>query len=618
MARETLTTPWQRALLAMSGTFVLVIVLVALYWGRAIFIPLALAVFLTFVLSPLTTLLQRRVGHLGSIALVVLGTILVLALVGWVVVQQAMSLLDEIPRHTEEIKAKIEAIRRLVEGGDGGRLARMMDELSAHFQASPGNPEAPRPPEPARVVVKPAQPAWLGWLGSLVGQLVEGLAQAGLAVVLFVFMLAKRSDLRNRLIRLAGLDRMTITTRAVDDAAQRLSRFLYTQAAINAAYGACITVGLFALGVPHAILWGFLSGVLRYVPYLGAPLAALFPITLSLVTSSGWTQPLLIVALVAGLEMLFGNLIEPWQFGQSIGVSEVAQLTAAAFWAFLWGPIGLVLSGPLTVCLVVLGKYAPQLEFLEVLLGDEPPLTPPDNYYQRLMAHDQDEAAEIVQERLGKESAETVFDEILIPALCHARLDRNRGELSDEDESFIVTATREILEDAVEDQEQPGDARQAGPPGRSGGTPERASSGARVRLLLCPARDAVDQAALEMFQQLLKAEKWDIHLVDPTVLAAELLDRVNDFQPTVVCIGSLPPGSLAHTRDLCKRLRNRFPDLHILVGRWGQKQRLEDDRQTLHQAGADHVEATLQASRQQLRAWFSVLVHEQEPALAGK
>ena len=330
---------------------------------------------------------------------------------------------------------------------------------------------------------------------------------------------------------------------------------------------------------------------------------------MSLALSPGWMQPLLVILLVVVLEVVFANLIEPWQFGRSMGVSEVAQLTAAAFWAFLWGPVGLILSGPLTVCLVVLGKYVPQLEFLEVLLGDEPPLSPPDACYQRLMARDQDEAVDIVQKKLKEEPVEKVFDELLIPALVHTRADRLRDLLSREDEQFIIEATREVLEEIA-----------TSPPPHDNGHPAEAagSSMQRVRLLACPARDGMDQVALEMFRQLLNAGKWDVHLVDSATLAAELMAQVEDLQPTVVCIGSLPPGSLAHTRYLCKRLRTQFPKLHILVGRWGQQHGLDEAQEQLKEAGADLVEATLQSTREQLRAWHSVLAQEQETPVPEK
>lgn len=612
MSRKAFTPTWQRALLVLTGTFVVVVVIAALYWGRAIFIPLALAIFLTFVLSPLATLLQRWVGHLLSVGIVVSLTVLVLLCVSGVVIKQAMSLLDELPQHTEAIKVKIQSVRDRLERSGGGRLSQMFDELSTHFkvplppeQADPEVEDQPGREGPRPVVVQTSHTPWLAWLTAVVTQTVDFLTLTALAVVLFIFMLAKRTDLRNRFIRLTGLDRMTVTTRAVDDAGQRLSRFLVSQAIINGSYGLAMAVGLFVLGVPQAFLWGFLAGVLRYAPYIGAPTAALFPLTLSFAFSESWWPPVLVVVLFVVLEVVFANLIEPWQFGHSMGVSEVALVFSAAFWAILWGPVGLVLSGPLTVCLLVLGKYVPSLQFLEVLLGAEPPLRPSVSYYQRLMARDQDEAAEIVREECKKRPAETIFDEMLIPALSQARQDRLRDDLSAEDELFIIEGTREILDEASECLSQSEEERTHAK-GVVNGTTKR------VRLLVCPARDEMDQLGLEMFSLLLNPEKWDVHLVDSTALATELLEQVKEFQPAVVCIGSLPPGNLAHTRYLCKRLRKQFPNLHILVGRWGQQERLEAARTALKEVGADHVEGTLRTTRELLRTWISVLAEEQE------
>ncbi len=614
MVKDAYPASWQSALNLMAGTFLVVIVLTALSWGRALFIPLALAIFLTFILSPLANWLGRWVKHGPAVAIVVALTIFLLASVSWIVVQQGMSLLDELPRHTEEIKAKIQSIREMMNRSGGGRVAEMVEELSSHFKLQPppgpANPDLPGGPEGEKiraVIVQSDHAPWLTWLASVMGQVMEFFTLFALAVVLFVFMLAKRADLRNRFLRLAGLDRLTVTTRAVDDAAHRISRFLVMQAVINISFGLVMTIGLFVLGVPHATLWGFLFVVLRYVPYLGAPLAALFPLTASLAFSPGWLQPILVVVLYLVLELIYANFLEPLLFGHSMGVSVVALLFSAAFWGFLWGPIGLVLSGPLTVCLLVLGKYVPELQLLEVLLGEEPPLEPPVSYYQRLMARDQDEAAQIVQKELAEKPAESVLDDLLVPALAQARQDRQRDELSEEDERFILEATREITEE-VSEYLKPDPPETAAP----------AEPAKRLRLLACPARDACDQVALEMFRPLLNPGKWEVQVADATLLATELLALVERWQPAVVLIGSLPPGNLAHTRYLCKRLRTQFPNLHILVGRWAQGDGLDAARTALKAAGADHVEGDLRGCRDLLQTWFSVLVQDQEAAPARR
>jgi hypothetical protein len=448
-------------------------------------------------------------------------------------------------------------------------------------------------------VTQPSGSSWLSKVPVVLGTVVEILAQLGMALVLAIFMLLKREDLRNRIIRLGGDDRITHTTRAVDEASQRISRFLRSQAIVNSAYGVAFGLGLYLLGMKHAPLWGLMAAVLRYIPYVGTFLAAFFPITLSLAMFEGWTRPLVVIGWILSVELLTYNFVEPHLFGKSIGVSEVAQLVVAAFWGFLWGPIGLLLSGPLTVCLVVLGKYVPSLTFLDVLLGDEPALDKDTSYYQRLAARDPDEAAELVVEHLKERSPEQICDELLLPALSQARRDRQRGEISEDDEHFMVRTTREILEDVSEQQAQ----------GLTEPVPAVADP-RQVRVLACPADDEADEVVVEMLQQLLPREKWDTHIAGVTTLASELLGLIEEQQPAVVCIGSLPPGGLAHTRYLCKRLRRRFPRIRILVGRWDPHGSREESQAALEAAGADHVATSLHAAIEQLQSWRPVFLSE--------
>ena len=305
-------------------------------------------------------------------------------------------------------------------------------------------------------------------------------------------MLLKREDLRNRLLRLAGHGRLTVMTKAVDEAGQRISRFLLMQACVNAGCGVLFTGALLVIGVPYAPLWGFVLALLRYVPYIGSWGALLLPLIVSLVLLPGWWQPLAVLGCFVVLELVAANVVEPLVFGHTIGVSEVALLIAAAFWAFLWGPIGLVLSGPLTVCLVVLGRYVPQLDFLAVLLGDQPALDADVSYYQRLLARDADEAERLVLERAAGSTPEAVLDGLLIPALGLAKRDRERDELSEADENYIVHATREIVEDLG--------ARQVS---ADGGEAAAEPPPVKARLLACAAGGPADLLGAEMLRELL-------------------------------------------------------------------------------------------------------------------
>jgi predicted PurR-regulated permease PerM len=620
-------------MIVLTGTVTMVVVVACLYWAQAIFIPLALAIFLTFLLSPLVSGLQRRgLGRAPSVVLVVAITAVALGGIGWFAGRQVVGLIDEIPQYSDNIKGKVKSLRQLVHRPGAARFERMVHDISGELSATPPSPnpspkatrEQPPPtlssdaPDRPVVVVQPDSPPWLSRLPTALGSVVESLGVLALALVLLIFMLLKREDLRNRLIRLVGHGRVTLTTKAVDDVGQRISRFLLMQAIVNGTYGLALTVGLLLIGVEYAFLWGFLAGILRYIPYLGAWVAALPIVILSLAEFEGWLQPVLVVGLILVIELVSNNVMEPRLYGQSMGVSEVALLVSAAFWGFLWGPIGMVLSSPLTVCLVVLGKYVPQLKFLEVLLGDEPPLEPRVNYYQRLLARDQDEATQLALAQVRIGPPEQLYDALLVPALNYAKRDRQRDDLTDADEAFILRVTREILDDfgvreALATAEADAAASQE-PPSRP--TP-------RVPVLAYPASDQFDHAGLEMLRQLLDPGKWDVEIVGVETLTAELLELVEEKKPSLVCIGSLPPGGLARTRYLCKRLRARFPKLKIFVGHWGLQSNFDRDTEQLREAGADEVTHTLLDTRTEFSAWLPVLAQEgtkthPEPAASGR
>jgi predicted PurR-regulated permease PerM len=608
MARNTRNGDWQRALILLSATGIGIAIVAALYWAQAIFIPFALAIFLTFILSPFVLFLQkRRLGRIPSVLIAVTVAALFMTGVGWVVARQVSNLASQLPDYSENIKKKIVAFKEFT--STDTRLQKLFDDILALFNPASETRKSldAAGNKPAPVVVEPPQtPLWMTKMPSFVGTTLEMLGQVALAVVLAVFMLIKREDLRNRFIRLVGNGRMTVTTKAVDEAAQRVSRYLVMQLIINTAYGAALGLGLFFFDVHHSFLWGFIAAVMRYVPYIGAPIAALFPITLSFAMFDGWTTPLLVIGWVVVLELVSNNLMEPWLYGQSIGVSEVAQLIAAAFWAFLWGPIGLVLSGPLTVVMLVLGKYAPQLAFLEILLGDEPPLPPDISYYQRLTAKDQDEATELVLAHQQVTEPECVYDDLLVPALTYARRDRDREGLDEEDEQFILEATREIVTDLGERKI----AAAAPPVDVTVPPPEIRRTGPPLRLLACPARDEYDQAALEMFAQLMDPDLWEVRIAAAENLSSEILQMAEEWKPDILCVASLPPGGLARTRYLCKRLRLRFPEVKMVVGRWGAKGDLEEYQKQFADASVDSVETRLLDTRDHLQAWVPVLTHE--------
>ncbi len=429
---------------------------------------------------------------------------------------------------------------------------------------------------------------------------LEPLATAGLVLILVIFMLLKQADLRDRLLALAGYGRLTLATKALDEASHRISRYLLMQSIINGSFGCAVGLGLFLIGLPHAIVWGFLAAILRFIPYIGSTAATILPTALSLAVFQGWLQPFLIIGLIVGLELVLSVGLEPFLYGQSAGVSTVALLVAVAFWTWLWGPVGLLLSTPLTVCLGVLGKYVPQLGFIGVLISDGPVLETSTSYYQRLVARDDDEALEIVDEFLKTHALEAVYDAVLVPALVAAKQDRQHNSLAEDDWHFIVQATREIVED-LGTRQSPAEtpAAVAAAAVVDGQGPISPST---IRMVACPARDEADEVALLMMQQLLDPRRYELEVVSAAMLTAEVLSLMEQQRASLICIAALPPGASAPTRYLCKRLRTRSPECKIVVGRWGFIGNIDENRALLLAAGADEVGTTLRETRSQVLA----------------
>ncbi|MGP0062525.1 MAG: AI-2E family transporter [Isosphaeraceae bacterium] len=657
MATKTSTgAGWQRAVITLTGTVVGVVVIVTLYWAQSVFIPLALAGFLTFLLSPFVTWFrQQGLPRTPAVILVVLCAATALGGVGWLVTEQISSLLQELPKYRHNIQDKVQSVKKAT--GNLNEIQKIVSEINQESGKRPGEDQGRKeekgasagdadvvvagdngegnqtgeggsgaeifsPRRPTAVIVEPQGAAWMSRLTSFLSPLLEYLGELALAIILVIFMLLKREELRNRIIRLAGEGKIVVATKFVDEAGQRVSRFLLMQAMVNGAFGLIFGLGLLLIGVKYALLWGFLGAMLRYLPYIGPYLAVTFPISLSLAMSEGWGTTLMVIGLFLTLELIISNFIEPRLYGQSMGVSEIALLVSAAFWAFLWGPIGLVLSSPLTVCLVVLGRYTPRLEFLSVILGDEPALDKSISFYQRLLARDQDEAEDLILEHIkGSGSPEEVYDAMLLPALGAIKRNRVRGDITEDDERYALQSIQEIVEDL-------GQRQLNEPP--AGQTEEESRAEAEtidypaIPIFGCPAHDAEDRMALEMLKQVLEPARWRLEVIAPSTLTSELLDQVADREPALVCIAATPPGGLAHTRYLCKRLRSRFPDLKILVGRWGLRDianatqqagtdpaegaRLNPMLASLQEAGADLVATTLLETRQQLSSLLPVLV----------
>ena len=569
-----------------------------LYFAQKILMPLAMAILFTFILTPLVNALQRRgLGRVLSAVVVMTLALLLLTGVGVALGAQIKNLAAELPKYRGNIVAKIGSFRVVGEGTFVGEIQRSFQGVFSELLGGEGSGEEPtQEPIPVRV----QNPRVLS-LGSAVAPALEFLASAALVIVLVVFMLIQREDLRNRVVRLVGHGRLITATRALEEAADKLSRFLLMQLMVNSAFGLAVGVGLTAIGLPYPVLWAILAGLLRYVPYVGTAVTFSLVLLVSVAVSPGWTQTALALGLLVVLEVVTANVVEPLLFGHSTGVSPVALLVAAAFWTWLWGPIGLILSTPMTVCLVVLGRHVPNLGFLGVVLGDEPPLPVEVTFYQRLLAHDQDEATDLVEDYLTRNPPESVPEAVLAPALVLAKRDDERGELAGHDRQFIVQAMRDIV-DEIAGARQAVAAEGAAPPAPA------APAAHPVTVFGCPARDEADELLLAMLRQEIEPS-CRTEVLSAKALTAEVIERIRKEPASVVCVAALPPGGLAQARYLCKRLRQSFPELKILVVRWGQAENFEQVRNRLIASGADEVVTTLEAARSHLIPWVQALSH---------
>ena len=431
--------------------------------------------------------------------------------------------------------------------------------------------------------------------------------------MLLVFFLLGRNDLRDRIVLLAGKTQLALTSKALEDITDRVSRYIVMVALVNGGFGVVLSAGLFAFQVPYALLWGFLAGGLRFIPYIGPWVGALFPIAMSLATSEGWGQPLAVFGYILVLELICNNVVEPLVFGHSTGVSPTALIVSAAFWLYLWGPVGLILSAPFAVCLVVLGKNIPQLGFLNLLLGDVPALHANVGLYQRLMLGDAHEAAQLVLQHLKATATkpDEVYDDMLVPTLNYTKRDVQRGHLTDDDQHMVLAGMRECLSQTDEFFHTKTATKQElqGLPSNDEPAITRVAM-IPAKILGCPAKDDTDCMGLEMLRQLIDPTHWNLEVTALEVLTSELMARIALDPPAVVCIASLPPGGLPHARYLCKRLRNASPCIEIIVGRWGQQRNSKLDRERLEQAGASFVTTTLLETRNLLESRLPLLTRD--------
>jgi predicted PurR-regulated permease PerM len=592
---KTRTTNWQRTWPTLVKFILVVLVIGCLYVASAVLIPVTLAVLVTFLLTPPVSALQRRGFPRTPSVLLVLGAAGLLAVFfGTMLAAQFIQFSAELPTYEQNVIQRIDELQKSSKDSPLARIQEFVEQISKKAAVDPESGIVDSDEESAvavKVVDREGVPTATIFGG--LQTLIEPLASFGLAAVLAIYLLIYREDARSRMLCVVGKGHLTLTTKALDEAGRRISRFLLAQFIVNLGFGVVVAGGLWLLGIPYALLLGFCAGLLRYIPYIGPWIAAILPIGLSLLASEGWIAPLGVAALFIVCELLTNLVIEPYVFGQSIGVSQSALIVAIAFWTWLWGPMGLLLAAPLTVCLVVLGKYVPSLRFFDVLLGDEPVLSDEVAFYQRLLARDQDEAADIIRRAAADRSAIALADGIATPALVLARQDWDAGLITDDEFEQVVRDVEQIMSEH-EFVEFAGSSG-ADTDKEEGPRPEREL----VAVLAIPGQDLADTIALSLFERFADLRGYQLETTGTDHLVGELLDRVEREQPAVVLIAAVPPGGLTHTRYLCKRLRNRFPQIRIVVGRWGATD-LETQRQSLNAAGADYLGTTFEKSAAQL------------------
>jgi predicted PurR-regulated permease PerM len=513
----------------------------ALYFARALLIPLALAMLVTFLLAPLVSRLEGLgLGRVPSVVVLLVMLLGVAGGLGWVAAREAGQLAEDLPEYRTNLRAKIRDLR-----GPIGSITHATEEINQLGEAIEQPPPG-EPPPPQVEVVEPT--GMLGALGDLLAKVAIPLGTAGLVAVLALFMLLEREELRDRLLWLLGAQDLMLTTSAVDDAMQRVSRYLGTQSLLNGFHGLMVGIGLLLIGVPGAVMWGAASMLLRFLPYFGPWIAAAGPILLSAAAFPAWTGPLVTCGLFVVLELISNNVLEPWLYGSSAGMSPFAVIFSAVFWTWLWGIPGLLLATPLTVCLVVAGRYVRGLEYFDVLLGDRPALPPHVRLYQRLLASDFAEGADLLASAAEESSLDQVTDRVLLPMLRRLASDDQRDRIPDSLSAAVRERLEELLDDLIEKETPP------------------AADGPLV--FFVPALDENEAVAARWLCKLTALRGIPCEVASSSQLVSEVVTQIAEKTPEVVCISALTPRSLAHAQHLRKRMAAAECPGELLIGMW--------------------------------------------------
>ena len=586
-----------------------VLAVLALYLAKGVLVPFALAMLVSFLLAPLVSRLQRwRFNRVVAVVTVVLLLTGASGIASWVLVGQVREVTTKLSEYRHNIQEKVAMLRGMVAKPVQAALDTV-ENLGADLTPAAAPVAGTTPIQTVRI----AEPlrGTFEILRDAVRPSLDGLVTAAMALLFAFVMLMRRDDLGDRFIRIVGHGRVLVTTRALEEAAQKVSSYLWRLLVLNTLHGLVIGFGLALIGVPNALLWGLLGGILRFIPYIGPWITATCAVLVALAVSPGWSQPLFAFGLFALLELVSNYLFEPWLYGAGTGLSPLTTVASALFWTWLWGPVGLVLSIPLTVCLVVMGKHVPQLHFLHLLFGDAPGLSPPARLYQRLIAGEQDQAWLVLQPELQQKSLEEVYDSIVLPALSLAEQDRQRGALDEETEVRIEETLKLLLEEAREL--------------RAGLAPEPAVLVARLapgslRVLCLPAKGSADALAAAMLGQVLAGEGVEIELASTAELSGETLALLEARPVDIVCISAVPPSRFMHVRYLCKRIGQRFPQLPIIAGMWTLELEKQELTERLPILAGIHVVTSLRDARIQVRqlAEATSIRRTAEPAVAAR
>jgi predicted PurR-regulated permease PerM len=582
---------------------VLAVTVLVLYFARELLIPLAFALTLSFLLAPVVGRLEdRRLPRIVAVAVTGIVALVLACGIGYVVARQLLDVAKNLPIYRTAIQARMASVHSPLEQSIkrafgtlddiSGDLAKTATTAGSSDISSPAQVQPVRIVDPSRTQLQTTAELLMGFL--------RPIGTIGVVIVFTIYLLMKREELRHRILLLAGMGRISIMTQAIQEATSRISQYLLFQFAVNAAYGILFGIGLFFINVPNAALWGVLAGILRIIPYVGTATSLVLPLILSVAISHDWWAPFLIILLFLVLELTSTNFVEPWLFSTRTGISSLALLAMAIFWALLWGWPGLILSTPLTVCIVVMGRYVPQMSFLHTLLGTDAELSPEALFYERLLAMDQGEARAVTNRFLDNHSIVELYDSVLIPSLTLVEQDRHQGVLDDVRCNFFFLTISELVAELT-------DYTPKVPAALSQNTYNGISSEAADFAIVCiSANDQADELTALMLAQLMERANHQTLLLSASFVSNEILENLAKEPTTVVFISALPPFAFSQARTICQRVRSHLPLNRIVIGFWNST---DDPEQTMERFGKGRpttVVNTLSQALQQITHW-----HEQ-------